>query len=242
MPNENFNYSNLGYVLLGQIIENISGLRYENYIRANILQPLDIRPEELGFEIADLSRQAKGYQKNWSALNIGLGFFIDKAKFMGNVEGKWKPFNSLYINGTSYGGLIGTPDAFVTYIQELLNPDSKLISKDLKKMLFMENFTNDRKSTGMCLSWFKGDLHGVPYFAHAGGGGGYYCEVRIYPEKGMGSVIMFNRSGVSDERFLDKLDQYYFEKNFENHTMKPSYKKHGSTSASLIFRSINPPF
>ena len=64
----------------------------------------------------------------------------------------------------------------------------------------------------MSLSWFTDDLNGERYFAHAGGGGGYYCEIRLYPDAGIGSVIMFNRSGMKDERFLDKLDNYYFEK------------------------------
>lgn len=75
-------------------------------------------------------------------------------------------------------------------------------------MLFTENFTNDGKPTGMCLSWFSGQLDGNQYYAHAGGGGGYYCEIRVYPDNGIGSVIMFNRTGMRDERFLDKLDKY----------------------------------
>lgn len=29
----------------------------------------------------------------------------------------------------------------------------------------------------------------------------------VYPDKGMGSVIMFNRTGMSDDRFLDKVTQ-----------------------------------
>jgi len=46
-------------------------------------------------------------------------------------------------------------------------------------------------------------------FTHAGGGGGYYCEIRIYPDVKIGSVIFFNRTGLSDERYLDKLDKIY---------------------------------
>jgi hypothetical protein len=46
-------------------------------------------------------------------------------------------------------------------------------------------------------------------FSHAGGGGGFYCEIRIYPDKGTGSVVMFNRTGMRDERFLDKPDIYF---------------------------------
>jgi len=97
---------------------------------------------------------------------------------------------------------IGTPTAFVRYIQELLKDGGNLISSEYKQMLFEEN-----KNTGMCLSWFTGELNGKKYFAHAGGAGGYYCEIRIYPEINRGSVIFFNRTGMSDERYLDKLDK-----------------------------------
>lgn len=114
------------------------------------------------------------------------------------------------MNGASYGGLIGTPCAFVKYIQQLLKPDGLLLSADARKTLFTENYTNNGKPTGMCLSWFCGQLKGNRYFAHAGGGGGYYCEIRIYPDNESGSVIFFNRTGMADERFLDRVDAFYF--------------------------------
>ncbi|HEY9114502.1 MAG TPA: serine hydrolase domain-containing protein [Bacteroidales bacterium] len=207
-PNEKYAYSNLGYVLLGQLIEEVSGLPYEEYILVNILKPLGIEKPGMGFTISNVAKHAKGYHKKYSFSNAILGFMIDKSKFVGTTEGRWNPFKNFYVNGPSYGGLIGTPNAFVKYIQELLKPNCKLIPDEFKKMLFIENYTNKGKPTGMCLSWFSGQLNGNQYFAHAGGGGGYYCEIRIYPDKGIGSVVMFNRTGMTDERFLDKLDKY----------------------------------
>ncbi len=210
-PNEKFSYTNFEYFLLGQVIEIVSGQTYEDYIRDHIIKPLGISPEELDFTVIDKNQHAKGYQKKFSFLNAILGFFMDKSKYMGKTEGKWKPFNNYYVNGPAYGGLIGRPDAFVTYIQELLKPGSQILSDDYKSMLFTENYTNSSKATGMCLSWFRGVLNGQEYFTHAGGGGGYYCEIRIYPRLGLGSVIMFNRSGMTDERVLDKLDKHFID-------------------------------
>lgn len=207
-PNEKFGYSNLGYVILGQLIEKISKISYEEYIHINLLKPLGIEKSEMDFELDNSKQHAKGYHKKYSFSNAILGFIINKSKFVDTTEGKWNSFHNFYVNGASYGGLIGTPNAFVKYIQELLKPNCKLITDEYKKMLFTENFTNQAKPTGMCLSWFSGKLNGNQYFAHAGGGGGYYCEIRVYPDKGMGSVIMFNRTGMSDERFLDKVDKY----------------------------------
>ncbi len=127
---------------------------------------------------------------------------------MAEPEGKWKPFKFNYLNGSAYGGLIGTPKAFMKYLQALLDSGSKLITPKSKQTLFTENYTNKNNPTGMCLSWFKGTLNNIDYFAHAGGGGGYYIEIRIYPAIKTGSVIVFNRTGFNDERFLDKLDKH----------------------------------
>ncbi|ESU24833.1 beta-lactamase [Flavobacterium enshiense DK69] len=212
-PNEKFTYSNLGYVILGQLIEKVANTTYEEYISQNIIRKLPINPNDLAFTIANKETHATGYHKKLSFSNLLLGFFIDKTKFMEGAEGKWRPFKKFYANGTSYGGLIGTPLAFIAYIQELMKDNSALISDKYKQMLFEENKNCNGKNTAMCLSWFVGELNGRKYFAHAGGGGGYYCEIRIYPDIKTGSVIFFNRTGITDERYLDKLDNFYINAN-----------------------------
>lgn len=208
-PNEKFAYSNLGYVILGQLIEKISGKSYEAYVFENIIQKISVVQGDLTFTIPDMDNHAKGYTKRMSFGYFIMSFFINKSKFMGASEGKWRSFKKFYVNGAPYGGLIGKPKSFVKYIQELLNDNSNLISKAYKAKLFQENKNIQGKNTGMCLSWFAGELNGIRYYAHAGGGGGYYCEIRIYPEIKMGSVIFFNRTGMSDERYLDKVDKLY---------------------------------
>jgi CubicO group peptidase (beta-lactamase class C family) len=207
-PNEKFAYSNLGYVLLGMLIEQISGQNYTDYVTENIIEKIGLKSDHLDFTIQDTNFHSKGYHKNWSFTYIVLGFLLDKSKYIDKTEGKWKSFKNLYVNGPSYGGLIGTGSAFVTYLQELLKPNNRLISEDYKHQLFTENRLKNKEHTNMCISWFKGELNGQTYFAHAGGGGGYYCEIRLYPEPGKGSVIMFNRTGMSDERILDNIDKY----------------------------------
>jgi len=72
--------------------------------------------------------------------------------------------------------------------------------------LFTENILSSGASSGMCLSWFMGALDGEPYLDHAGGGGGYYAELRIYPRLRRGSVLLFNRTGMRNVHFLDRVD------------------------------------
>lgn len=209
-PGERFAYSNLGYVLLGQLIERVSGLTYEEYISRNIISKLGLLPGDLGFRITDATKHARGYHRIMSLSYFVLGFLIDRKKYFDKTEGPWKSFRNYYVNGVAYGGLIGTPKAFVKYLQELMKPEGKLLSEEYKKLLFTQTYTEKNERTRMCLSWFKGRLNGRKYFSHAGGGGGYYSEIRIYPDEGIGSVIFYNRTGMKDERMLDKVDRYYF--------------------------------
>lgn len=206
-PGTKFKYSNLGYVLLGQLVEAVSGQPFEDYVKEHIVEQGGIDPSGLSFHL-NPSSHAVGYHKWWSLSNALFGFLIDKAKFMGGREGKWKPFNLFYNNGTAYGGLFGSASGLIQYAQNLLKPNSVLLNDQYKEILFTERAVRN-KPTGMSLSWFTGNLKGNKYFAHAGGGGGYYCELRVYPELGVGSVLLYNRSGMRDERILDRADHFF---------------------------------
>ncbi len=47
-PGTYYAYSNFGYCLLGRVVEQVSGLGYEQYIQQNILKPLSIGRQKLG--------------------------------------------------------------------------------------------------------------------------------------------------------------------------------------------------
>ncbi len=209
-PGQKFSYSNLGYVLLGQVIEKVTGQTYQQYVTEHILSKLGLPPGEIGFAVSDPAHHAKGYHRRWSFSNLLLGFLLDKSKFMGETEGAWQVFRTNYVNGSAYGGLVGTPAAFARYAQMLSAADHPLLGADLTQLLFTENHTADGRPTGMCLSWFTGMLSGKRFVAHAGGGGGSYCEVRIYPDEGYSSVMMSNRTGMQDERLLSRVDGFFF--------------------------------
>ena len=48
IPGKRYSYSNLGYAILGKVIERISGMPYEDYITMEILKPLGIKDMHLG--------------------------------------------------------------------------------------------------------------------------------------------------------------------------------------------------
>lgn len=47
-PGQKYAYSNLGYVILGKVIEEVSGLQYEDYVKTKILNPIGIYDMHIG--------------------------------------------------------------------------------------------------------------------------------------------------------------------------------------------------
>ena len=209
-PGEKFSYSNLNYLPLGQIIEKVSGLSYRDYIRKNIFARIGLEGRPMDFIIPDEIHYARGYQKKLSLINLILGFLIDRKKFTtrsGNPA--WIKFNKYYVNGRAYGGLIANGYSLTKFLYELSKPHSPLLSDAWKDRLFAKQKINNGNEIEMTLGWFTGKLNELHYFGHAGAGGGYYCEMRFYPDHNMSTAIMFNRSGMRDERFLDELDRHF---------------------------------
>ena len=57
-PGERYAYSNLGYCILGRVIEKLSGKGYEEYVRQNVLAPLGATTMRLG--ATRLAQRAEG--------------------------------------------------------------------------------------------------------------------------------------------------------------------------------------
>ena len=204
-PGERFAHSNLGFVLLGQLIERITGLRYEEVIRRSVLGPTGITASDLGFTIPEGTAHATGYLRTPTWLSLFLPLIFDTRRNLGGRSGSWRSFKPFLLNGAPYGGTIGTASGYRKYLQALL-ADGILVHPTLRERLFTENRTNSGRRTGMAMGWFTGALNGKSYVAHAGGGGGYYAEIRLYPTLNRGSVVLLNRTGLRDERLLDQLD------------------------------------
>jgi len=60
-PGAKFQYFNLNFSILGLIVEKVSGKSYEDYVRANILEPLEMKRTFFSKEAAQKAGLAEGY-------------------------------------------------------------------------------------------------------------------------------------------------------------------------------------
>ena len=69
-PGTKYNYSNSGYLLLGYIIEKVSGKPYEKYMRENIFNPLGMT--HTGFDFTKPFPKATGYYDNGTVFSKAM--------------------------------------------------------------------------------------------------------------------------------------------------------------------------
>ena len=210
VPGRKFTYSNIGYWLLGKVVEQVTGQSYPAYIRGNILQPLRLSAQEMDFVIPDESRHANGYLNKYSLMNLVKGFVID-SKFVGGYEGHWLRLNSHYLNGPSFGGLIGTARGFSRFLQDQLRTESVLFGLETKRLLETRQTDGAGRPIPMTLGWHVGETSGVAYFFKEGGGGGFHSEMRIYPTTGIATVVLANSTEFRSTEFLNRVDRTFVE-------------------------------
>ncbi len=58
----------------------------------------------------------------------------------------------------------------------------------------------------MTLGWHVGRAAGAGYLFKEGGGGGFHGEMRLYPSRGIGSVVIANDTQFDASGFLGRVD------------------------------------
>jgi len=204
-PGARSRYSNIGYWLLGGVIESASGRPFVEYVRERIFAPLSLTADQLAYTIADPSRHADGYLARWSFFNLAKGFLIDRA-LAGPRYGGWVEIEPHYVNGPAFGGLVGTARAFGAFLSDQLRPRSALFSDATRALFYEPQRTADGRPIAMTLGWHVGRVRGVPFFYKEGGGGGFHAMMRLYRERGLGTVILANTTGFDVADYLNGRD------------------------------------
>lgn len=193
-PGAKYAYSNIGYWLLGSIVERASGRPFTSNVVEQVLAPLEIAPDELGYAIVDRDRHARGYLKTWSLFNLAKGFLIER-ELVGPTTGRWVEILPHHVNGPAFGGLVGTARAFGKFLSDQLRPRSALFGQQARALFYEPQRTTNGHPVGMTLGWHTGADRGQRYFFKEGGGGGFHSMMRIYPERGIGTVVIGNGAG-----------------------------------------------
>jgi D-alanyl-D-alanine carboxypeptidase len=210
-PGEKFSYSNISYWLLGYVIEKVSGVSYEQYVRQHIFRTLAIPESEIDFVIPAQQQHAKGYLPKWSLMNMFKSLVVDP-KFGGGYEDGWLHVYDHYLNGPSFGGIIASAEAIGIFLRDQLQDTSCLFSQGSKALFYQQQKNNSGQLIPMTLGWHIANMDTIRYFFKEGGGGGFRSEMRVYPGVGVASVVIANNASFDPGGFLNAVDKEFLRK------------------------------
>jgi CubicO group peptidase (beta-lactamase class C family) len=171
-PGEKFKYSNSGYVLLGYIIEGVTGRTYEAFLQENIFTPLKMLNTGSDHTELIIKNRAAGYSKRSDAL-----------------------INAPYIDmsiPTGGGSLYSTTGDLFLWDQALYN--KKLIQKSSYEAMLKPYSTTDW-GDGAAYGWFIGkDRSNRRYMGFLGGINGFAAQIMRYPDQKVLIVVLSNFS------------------------------------------------
>lgn len=194
-PGVKASYGNVNFAILGELVSRASGVPYEVFVRRELLTPLGA---DLSFR-DDGKGSAVGYVGRFSPMLLLLRFLApDTAKHIraGRVGGlvALRPYS---LDTAAIGGLVGNTTAFRPLLREMLNPNDGVLRAESKRALLTVRVSGAAgivSQAGVGIGWKRGLVEGRTFFNHEGGGAGFGTETRLYPDEGIGVVLLTNLS------------------------------------------------
>ena len=198
VPGNEYEYSNLGYALLGQIIQRVSGMTFEKYTTEKILKPLGMNETVWEYEKAKSNQLAQGYQ------------WLDGA----HVDIPLQHHGSF----GAMGGLITSIEDFSKFVKFHLSAWPARSEKEpiilrrssVREMHYPWRVTRF-SSQGKCpymlaysygLNWAQ-ECDDNPYLSHSGGLPGFGSNWIVSPELGL-SIISFDNKTYASTLWVNR--------------------------------------
>ncbi|CAN5423179.1 hypothetical protein BH09PLA1_BH09PLA1_27230 [soil metagenome] len=183
-PGEQFQYSNTNYLLLGMVIEKVSGKRYAEYFDASIAKPLGLADTRYSRDASDdaplTPRHAHGYELDDS--------------------GKWLPARPLSMTQPFAAGAIeSTVDDLAKWTQALM--DGKVVDPKLLESAWTPYKPSERPSD-YGYGWSIRTEAGERWIGHNGGINGFQSAAVWIPEKKVFVAILRNGIGIAAPEML----------------------------------------
>ncbi|MET4675811.1 MULTISPECIES: serine hydrolase [unclassified Luteibacter] len=198
---ERFRYNQTGYVILGKIIDKLSGEPFAKFIEDGQFKPAGMIHTRFGDSSDVIPHSAGGYS------------------YLQNVNGVWKKsdrLSAIYVSFAPYfrtaAGIVSTSTDIAKWLVALQS--GKLLrDKSSLDALWTSVVLNDGTTGGMS-ALLNGSGLGWPVTMRAehpaaGPIGGMRSTFFVYPKDDLSVVILTNLQGADPENFADEVAAYY---------------------------------
>ena len=191
-------YSNVGYLAAGQVIAAASGLPFEDYVRESVLRAAGM--EHTGFRYRVGADKATGYVRAPRIADPLLRGLLPR-RIAGDRCGPYLSLNPFYVDGPAYGGLVGDVLDAARFLRMHLRDGeiggTRVLSPASARR--MRAIDQAGKPFDHGTGWFRRPTT-TPrqWVEHFGAGAGFWNVMRLYPDRGLGIVVMSNSTSVYD--------------------------------------------
>ena len=195
-PGSRYQYSNTGFLLLGMVIEQVSGRSYADYLRTNIFEPAGMTATST--EPGDVRHRAQGWT-TWT----------DSGPAQPGPDGappRLRPSWATADRGNPAGGLFSTAADMNRFFSALMA--GRLVSPAMLHAMIAPNVTivpatADAGGMDMGLGVANGRFEGHRWIGHAGGLPGANAETNMFPDDGITIIVLSNRDPPSATKLYE---------------------------------------
>ncbi len=178
-PGTKWEYSNYGFLLLGVLIEKVSGKSYYDFVAENVYQVAGMTNSGSEPESMQVANRSKGYMR-------------DQFEIVSNEP-------TLPWRGTSAGGGYTTATDLMKFARALMS--NKLLKAETLAEATRPQFTTGDYGFGFQI----GRPDEVRTYGHGGGAPGMNAILRVYPDSGQAVIVLCNLDSPSASRIGDWL-------------------------------------
>ncbi|MEW6982511.1 serine hydrolase domain-containing protein [Colwelliaceae bacterium 6471] len=178
-PGTQYSYSNMGYTLLGMVIEAVTNQRYEAFLDNNLLAPLGMHDSSFEFisqqgQFAD-PMLAMGYHEN-NVAQVAVPIYIRPAGQFTTTAPDIAKFMAFLLNGGKVNG------------EHFISPEHmKMLTEPLSTHAYKAGLNN-----GHGLAFATRDRYGVLGMCHPGDTFGFSAFICLFPEQNKGFFYATN--------------------------------------------------
>lgn len=201
-PNEKWEYSNTGYMLLASIVEKISKKTFDNFLQKNIFNPLEMNNTFIH------SRRLNPKKIE----NLTIGYSLDSLQKKITPDNFGKDFFITYLDGIYGGGrLFSTTEDLLKWDRALYS--ESLLSNSDKEKMFSDYVTNNKEKTNYGYGWMLEDNSEFgKIIYHGGRWGGYITYFERHLESDKTIIILQNMETDKTTVPIDKIRSIVYNK------------------------------
>jgi len=187
-PGACFHYSNTNFVLLGEVVEQATGIPIAAQVRQRLLDPLGLTRTSWQPDERTPTNAAHGHL--WG----GGGTFYDQTE-----SGRWLPNMSAASIAGAAGAMVSNASDLARWMIALYGTD-EVLPPELRKAM-MEFRRRDRYGLGTRMRIFNGRRA----FGHGGSLRGYEDQVWYFPREGVSIALLSNRGLYNPDKTVRQL-------------------------------------